>query len=463
MRSTITVLLVFSSFLLLGQSVSLRDSYNFGYNSFGKDIATEDGLILISSNRGTSNLYTYENGTLEDKAEFRTTFTPRPRLGNEVAIVNGQIFLADDEAVGIYIFDEPTGGWKSATTTRDVRPEDHLLTASNGTAEIGRRMEVSTDRIVTIADNENAVYVYEKPTTGWATATESVIINATTIGLDLVGAIHLAGQEIYVGGRNQSGQLVVVVFDYNGTTWTRRAELGPITGNGIAERILFDATTNSLFVSSKGTFPVGIFIKPASGWVDRASFDSQIPVENTYDRIGTEIKIHDDQLFILDREDLNSSSDRQSQLRVFQRTGSDWTQNIKVSTSLVGLSNKIGFDGAFIFIGQSLRSQTLLIYVQNYALSPSQTTGALIDQNPTFSFTANETMDLSGTLSDYVSVQGDQSGKLSFNASANGNQLDVEILDVLFPGEQITVTVSNIPNSDNSKSSNILIQRFYVK
>ena len=107
-------------------------------------------------------------------------------LGVSVAISRHTIVAGapghNDFQGAAYVFVEPAGGWANATQTAK-------LTASDGAPEdqLGNSMAISGDTIVggaegaTIGDNagQGAVYVFVKPTGGWANGTQTAKLTAS--------------------------------------------------------------------------------------------------------------------------------------------------------------------------------------------------------------------------------------------------------------------------------------------
>ena len=95
-----------------------------------------------------------------------------------VAGASGATVGANSRQGAAYAFVKPTTGWANATQTAK-------LTASDGAANdfFGNSVVVSGDTIVTGADgkdlDQGAAYVFVKPTTGWASATQTAKLTAS--------------------------------------------------------------------------------------------------------------------------------------------------------------------------------------------------------------------------------------------------------------------------------------------
>src|SRR5439155_11469796 len=101
-----------------------------------------------------------------------------------------------------YVFVKPGTGW--ATTTETAK-----LTASDGIAndKFGNAVAVSGDTIVVGANGKNnsagAAYVFVKPGTGWANATQTAKLTASggAASDEFAYSAAVSGYTVVVGGR----------------------------------------------------------------------------------------------------------------------------------------------------------------------------------------------------------------------------------------------------------------------
>ena len=124
-------------------------------------------------------------------------------FGESVAISGDTIVASAAQAYpgAAYVFVRPVGGWANATETA-------RLTASDGDpqANLGHSVAISGDTIAagapgpTASNEQGAVYVFVKPTDGWASGTEAAKLTAPQApwyGLGL--SVAISGETIVAG------------------------------------------------------------------------------------------------------------------------------------------------------------------------------------------------------------------------------------------------------------------------
>ena len=145
---------------------------------------------------------------------------------------------------GAYVFVEPeTGGWVTATeaTATLQRPStgDGIMRAAGDF--FGRSIAIDGAKVVIGAPAKETVYLFTKPTGGWASATQPVEPAATLNGEgtedgDGFGwSVDINGGTIVVGEHQAStGPGAAYVFTGSGSQWSQAdklAGLGPDTGD----------------------------------------------------------------------------------------------------------------------------------------------------------------------------------------------------------------------------------------
>src|SRR5439155_302110 len=123
-------------------------------------------------------------------------------LGTSVAISGDTIVAGTYQDAGFqgaaYVFVKPSSGWANATETAK-------LTASDGDRfqGLGYSVAVSGDTVVAGAPyfNQGAVYVFEKPSTGWASGTETAKLTASdgTAYTGLGYSVAVSGDTVAAG------------------------------------------------------------------------------------------------------------------------------------------------------------------------------------------------------------------------------------------------------------------------
>jgi len=137
-------------------------------------------------------------------------------MGESVAVSGSTIVVgAPDHQVGanpqqgaVYVFTKPASGWANATQTAE-------LTASDGAASdmLGFSVAISGQTIVAGAPQHvvggsqlaGAVYVFNEPASGWANATQTAeLTSSSPAGDDLGTSVAISGQTIVSGATTRN-------------------------------------------------------------------------------------------------------------------------------------------------------------------------------------------------------------------------------------------------------------------
>jgi trimeric autotransporter adhesin len=163
----------------------------------------------------------------------------------------------------VYVFVKPTKGWANMTQTA-------ALTASNGapSTELGYSVSISGSTIVAGAPDSNqgpgAAYIFVEPTGGWANMTQTAELTASD-GEDHDGfgsAVAISGSTVVIGspyasiGTNAE-QGAAYVFTESGSTWTQSAKLS--SSDGVSYNYFGSAlaTTGSTIVAGAPGATIG--------------------------------------------------------------------------------------------------------------------------------------------------------------------------------------------------------------
>lgn len=301
----------------------LRASDSSASDTFGMDVAiSNDGSTIAvgspqRSSGGTYNtdgaVYVYERPTngwattsSEDARLTNTASSNGENLGRSVIISdNGDtIVAARSGAQGgtapnvVHVYERPTNGW--ANTSSNV-----ILSATNGqyADAFGAGLAISGDGSViaigapdedTTQTSSGTVYVYERPTNGWATSTEDHFLGAPTrtfggeFGVSC--SLNEDGTVLAVGEWAYSSTGRVHVLEYSGSSWSHSAILTGSSGyTGTKVDVSRDGTTvaatNPTHNSNEGA--VYVWLKPSSGWAN-SSYHRLITAANgaTNDYLG---------------------------------------------------------------------------------------------------------------------------------------------------------------------------------
>ena len=144
--------------------------------------------------------------------------------GNQVAILTGDPTAVPAAAVAVegdtvvfssptgiaggvqtgaaYVFDKPATGWVDAQATIALSPSDGITTIGRfGDALSFDGKTVAVGWPFSVLPTAGAVYLYDKPSSGWTSATETAKLQAsdTAAGDTFGGAVVLADGQLFVG------------------------------------------------------------------------------------------------------------------------------------------------------------------------------------------------------------------------------------------------------------------------
>jgi len=282
------------------QIISATDNY---IERFGSAIAITDSFAVISDYMNSQNgdysgavfVFKNNNDNWEQVAKLTASDgSPYNYFGSSVAIYNETIIVgANNESNkysegAVYVFDKPENGWTNMHETAKLT----ALETSNS-AEFGFAIDIYEDNIIVGAWNarsyntkyyeEGAVYVYQKPVTGWTDMTETQkIIPPDVENADCFGySVSIYGNKFVVGdhGYNQSMSNYGIAYVYeeiSSGNWSKIAELTAFNNSNdinfgfsveISEKtILIGATKNDDTNINNGA--IYVFEKPEVGWQD---------------------------------------------------------------------------------------------------------------------------------------------------------------------------------------------------
>ena len=163
-------------------------------------------------------------------------------LGQSVAVSGDTVVAGAPRATvagngrqgAVYVFQKPAGGWASATETAK-------LTASTGGAghELGFDVAVSGDTVVA-SDLNGVVHVFEKPAGGWQNSTETAkLTSSDTDGFGRpvpIQHVAVSGSTVVggaldhtIGGNSEQGSLYV--FERPASGWQNATETAELTAS----------------------------------------------------------------------------------------------------------------------------------------------------------------------------------------------------------------------------------------
>ncbi|MCA9933095.1 MAG: hypothetical protein H6662_16560 [Ardenticatenaceae bacterium] len=274
-----------------------------------------------------------------------------------------------------YVFVKPASGWANATQTAQ-------LSHSNAISQdfFGSTVAIDGDTIIvgsrwsTVGGNarQGAVYVYEKPLSGWADMSETVILTASDgIANDELGhSVAISGDTILAGAdladiSGQSNQGAAYIFVRPGGGWAaasnETAKLTASDGAGndrLGQSVGLDGDTavvGAWLATVNGHTTQGaayVFVKPMGGWVN-ATHTAKLTASDgdVNDQFGVSVAISGDTVAVgaffndLDNGSDGDTDDHHGAAYVFEKPLSGWadmTETALLTASDATRNDKLG-------------------------------------------------------------------------------------------------------------------------
>jgi hypothetical protein len=274
---------------IIHQSANLKASDNTGNYFFGTSVAVRGDVIVVgaenfgASNQGAAYVFLKSGNSWEQAAELTASDgLADENVGSWVAISNdGKTIFAGAPALyatqtsgAVYVFVKPSGGWANMTETAK-------LTAA-GSSYLGVYLSLSQDGSTLAAGaGGTAGYVFVEPKGGWANTTKPAATLTDTQGVAWhVPAISSDGS-IIADGSVQSAIIKGATFVYlrPGSQWRGMlkptAKLTPSDPNppsGYSDEfggaVATDGNIVAVGATNNNNFDgeAYIYVKPANGW-----------------------------------------------------------------------------------------------------------------------------------------------------------------------------------------------------
>lgn len=254
---------------------------------FGYAVGISGNIIVAAAN---TSIDVYIRPT----PGWNTASTPAARLTTtdggaltSVAI-NGNTIVAGSTQVGgtgaVYVFVQPTGGWKNMTQTAKLTASDAMagdfvgisVAISGNTIAVGALENNSVGIIAGEQPNgTGAVYVFSKPASGWKNMKETAKLTASdgVRGDDFGFSVAMQGDTIaaaapdtLVNSANLAG--AIYVFQKSGTQWVSGTETARLTASDAHSITVLGLglAMNGSTIAAAAFDKAYIFTKPASGW-----------------------------------------------------------------------------------------------------------------------------------------------------------------------------------------------------
>ena len=336
------------------------------FNKFGSDVAVS-GDVAVVGESGNNRAYVYEKSSSGwvKVAELSPSDTDTIQIfGTSVAIDNDVIVvgcpqLHDWDYFGkVFVYEKPSGGWADMTETAKL---SHTTAAPND--HFGQSVAIEDSTIVVGANGINKAYIFEKPSGGWVNMTETAQLSPSGLGGRFGGSVAISGTSVLIGssknnesGNNDEGK--AFIYEKPGGGWVNTTETGQLTASDGDVGLLLGwsvSISNEYAVLSSRSNPVKAYLyeKPQTGWTSKTEDYHLATGESEY---INDVVIRDDLVLF---STIAPSSGYPVVYR-FDKPTSGW-EDLTPSLLLRSLSeqisssfgNAIDFDGNTIVVGDS--------------------------------------------------------------------------------------------------------------
>jgi hypothetical protein len=231
-------------------------------------------------------------------------------LGYSVAIDGSTVvagaWLENNNDGAVYLFNEPNGGWISMTQTAKLTASDE-----NSGGFLGYSVALEGNTVVggaIFSGIGGAAYIFIKPSTGWADATENAKLTSSDAHfLDSFGqSVSISGSTIVVGAPEPSNPHrhgAAYVFVEPASGWATTMETAELrASDGAVGDYFGDAVSvsgNRVAVgASQATIggnnfqgAVYVYTKPATGWRNSSQFIQKLTAGESPTQVGTSVVI----------------------------------------------------------------------------------------------------------------------------------------------------------------------------
>lgn len=269
------------------------------------------------------------------------------------------------DAGSAYIFVQDEGVWTQRAKLVAAVPssDDHFgvsVAVSGDYAIIGA---FADDHVNGNPTNEGSAYVYSKPALGWANMTETARLSASDAHPDNQFGISVAfsGNTAVVGANwnshsNQSRAGAVYVFEKPTSGWVTKTETAKLTAS--------DAATNDEFgiavAVSNSTVIVGaylddnaagdvagaayLFSKPPCGWTNATESTKLMTAHaSPGDNFGISVAMEDETVVVGAHYANSQEINNTGAAYVFTRIGSEWAEQGRLTASDGGSADRFGY------------------------------------------------------------------------------------------------------------------------
>jgi hypothetical protein len=277
-------------------------------------------------------------------------------FGSAVAADGGTIVVGAPETNNyrgaVYVFTKGTSGWTdpklvATLTASDALPGDefgHAVAIEGGTIVVGDPQLLRPEFGTRPPPGEGAVYVFNKPATGWADATQSQeLTESHGRPADEFGfSVAISGDTIVAGApglldpsRLFSDEGGAQVFTRSASGWTstpvgKLTVAGATAGDGDGMRVAIDSRT--IVLSSLAAAPglsggAWVYVEPPNGWTTTATPTATLQPSDlgTFgENFGAGLAVEGDTVFVGAPGNPVTTAGGQGRVYVFDRPYAGW-------------------------------------------------------------------------------------------------------------------------------------------
>lgn len=292
-------------------------------------------------------------------------------LGQQVTADRNTIVATDFRQV--FVFVKPATGWVDAGPTA-------ILSASDGAQYdlFGITLALDGDVLGIGAPShgqaDGAVYLYERPTNGWATATETVKLSAPVTGsaMQFGMSVGIAGDTLVVGAstapfqENRAGAAFVYTKGTSG--WSAATQVAKLVSSDLQAYDLFGdivaIESDTILVAATAgdgqtvdTGAVYLYEKPATGWADGTETAKLTGSTSAkYDVFGCALAKQGDTIVVGARR-ASLGNTNHGGAYVFVKPATGWTSMTESGTFKGSVGSRIGGFGSVL----ALTDDTLIV------------------------------------------------------------------------------------------------------
>ncbi len=342
------------------ESYKLTPSDGAPNDGFGFSVSTFNAVIVVGAYGDDDNGNSSGSAYIFEKPASNWSQSAKLKPSDGVSFANfgysvsisGQVIAigayGDDDngssSGSVYIFEKPITGWTNMAQTAKLIASDGAVNDA-----LGRSVCISGDVVAAGASGKSnfmgAVYVFEKPITGWANGTQTAKLTASdAANYDYLGfSVCISGNVVVAGAyRDDNYRGSAYVFTKPVSGWADNTETAKLTAsNGVANDRFGEAVTISgdiILSGAVNNYTPGVnsgsvyaYHKPISGWTSMTedfmmTGESAIETDNNF---GLCVSM-DGNYAVIGQAGANESK---GQAFVYEFNGTQWNRVAKLTAS----------------------------------------------------------------------------------------------------------------------------------